>query len=126
MKKVRVLVVEDSKTMQLFLRNLLEPEDYDVLVASDGEGGIEMFQQAMLENQPFDIVLTDVVMPGEVGGFELARRIREIHPDIPVIYMSGYTGFTTSEMGEVQAPLLQKPTPPFDLALALQASLEKH
>lgn len=95
MKKVRVLVVEDSKTMQLFLRNLLEPEDYEVLVASDGEGGVELFQQAMLENQPFDIVLTDVVMPG-MSGIELLKKIKTLNHDTVVVVLTSDANVDTA------------------------------
>jgi len=65
------------------------------------------------------------VMPGAFGGFELARRIRAVYPKVAVIYTSGYTGFTANEMGDVQAPLLQKPAPPAELAEALSQVLAK-
>ncbi len=87
MKKVRVLVVEDSKTMQLFLRNLLEPENYDVVIASDGETGIDVFQKAMSEHMPFDIVLTDVVMPG-MDGLALLGKIRTLNRDTIVVVLT--------------------------------------
>ena len=95
MKKVRVLVVEDSRTMQLFLRNLLEPEDYEVIVAGDGEGGIELFQQAMLENQPFDIVLTDVVMPG-MSGIDLLKKIKTLNRDTVVVVLTSDANVDTA------------------------------
>ena len=45
-----------------------------------------------------DLLLTDVVMPGGIGGFELARRAREIEPRLPIIYMSGYAGLQDEDM----------------------------
>ncbi|PID56012.1 hypothetical protein CSB45_12985 [candidate division KSB3 bacterium] len=95
MKKVRVLVVEDSRTMQLFLRNLLEPEDYDVLLASDGESGIKLFRQALLENQPFDIVLTDVVMP-RINGIDLLKSIKVLNRDTVVVVLTSDANVDTA------------------------------
>ncbi|MCP4398293.1 MAG: response regulator [bacterium] len=95
MKKVRVLVVEDSKTMQLFLRNLLEPADYDVLVANSGENGIELFQKAMIENAPFDIVLTDVVMPG-MSGIDLLKKIKTLNHDTVVVVLTSDANVDTA------------------------------
>lgn len=87
MKKVRVLVVEDSRTMQMFLRNLLEPENYDVAVANDGETGIEIFQKSLIESRPFDIVLTDVVMPG-MSGLDLLGKIKALDRDTIVVVLT--------------------------------------
>ncbi len=95
MKHVRVLVVEDSKTMQIFLRNLLEPEDYDVLVANDGESGLEVFQQAMLENRPFDIVMTDVVMP-RMSGLDLLKKVRTLNRDTIVVVLTSDANVDTA------------------------------
>ncbi len=95
MKQVRVLVVEDSKTMQIFLRNLLEPEDYDVVVANDGESGLEVFQQAMLETRPFDIVMTDVVMP-RMSGLDLLKKVRTLNRDTIVVVLTSDANVDTA------------------------------
>jgi len=63
-------------------------------------------------------------MPDDIGGFELARQARQIRPNLPIVYMSGYTGFTTAEMGEVVAPLIHKPCAPAELAEVLVTSLK--
>ena len=87
MKNVRVLVVEDSRTMQTFLRNLLETENYDVAVASDGETGIQLFQQGLIESKPFDIVITDVVMPG-MSGLDLLEKVKALNHDTIVVVLT--------------------------------------
>lgn len=66
----RVLVVEDSATQAEALRSLLEEEGYEVTVARTAEAAIECF-----ENGAFDLVMSDIVMPG-MSGFELCRRIK--------------------------------------------------
>ncbi len=95
MKKIRVLVVEDSKTMQLFLRNLLKQENYEVVVANNGEAGIEVFQKGMVENTPFDIVMTDVVMPG-MSGLELLGKIRMLNRDTIVVVLTSDANVDTA------------------------------
>ncbi len=87
MKNARVLVVEDSKTMQTFLRNLLEAENYDIAVASDGESGVRLFQQSLLENRAYDIVMTDVVMPG-MSGLELLGHVKDLNRDTIVVVLT--------------------------------------
>ena len=114
-----VLVVEDEPQLLTMLIDTLESMGYAVISANSGANAMRRVDAG----DRFDVLITDVVMPGAIGGFELARRIRAARPEIPVIYSSGYTGFAASEMGEVQAPLLQKPVSPADLAEALSQVL---
>ncbi len=87
MKHVRVLVVEDSRTMRTFLKNLLKTEDYDVVAADDGESGLEVFQQGIIENKPFDIVMTDVVMPG-ISGLDVLKKVKTLNRDTIVVVLT--------------------------------------
>lgn len=114
-----ILIVEDEDLLLEMMRDVLEELDYRVITAKSGGEALKIANSG----KPFDLLLTDIVMPGNISGFDLARRIREIRTDIPVIYTSGYTGFSTSEMGEVQAPLLQKPSPTAELAKAIADAL---
>ena len=115
-----LLVVEDENQLLLMISAVLEGLGYRVVSAISGEDAMAKHEAG----EHFDLLLSDVVMPGKIGGFELARLLRKEIPDLPVIYMSGYTGFTPSEMGEVQAPLLQKPAPPEELAEAIAHALD--
>lgn len=114
-----ILVVEDELQLLVMMTEVLEDLGYEVTSARSGREALDIVESG----DPFDLLLTDVVMPGSVGGFELARRVRAKLPEMPVIYSSGYTGFTASEMGEVQAPLLQKPAPPAELSQMLRKVL---
>ena len=116
-----ILVVEDELQLLVMITDVLEQLGYVVVSAKSGQDALDLVEAG----ERFDLLLTDVVMPGKVGGFDLARRVREIRPDMAVIYTSGYTGFTASEMGEIQAPLLQKPAPPAELADAIRHALAK-
>ena len=116
-----LLVVEDEVKLLDMIADVLVNMEYKVVPARSGQEALQLVEDGLV----FDLLLTDVVMPGKVGGFELARRVRALRPDIPVIYSSGYTGFTAAEMGDVQAPLLQKPTPPAELAEAILRELKR-
>jgi PAS domain S-box-containing protein len=80
----RVLVVEDEEVVRRLVRQVLEGEGYEVLVAQDGEAAIEI-----AERNTIDLLLTDLSMPN-VGGRELAERLRASLPGLRVVYMSGY------------------------------------
>ena len=103
------------------ITDVLESMDYKVIPARSGQEALQLVEDSLA----FDLLLTDVVMPGAVGGFELAKQVHGLRPDMPVIYSSGYTGFTAAEMGDVRAPLLQKPTPPAELAEAILRELKR-
>ncbi len=79
----RILVVEDDQSMQGFLTELLEDEGYEVQWATHGGIALEA-----LAEQPYDLVLTDIIMP-EMDGEELLDRVQAEHSDIPVVIMTG-------------------------------------
>ncbi|MEO0371776.1 MAG: ATP-binding protein [Pseudomonadota bacterium] len=114
-----ILVVEDEMQLLIMMTDMLEDLGYEVITARSGREALDIVESG----DEFDLLLTDVVMPGSVGGFELARRVLAARPDMPVLYSSGYTGFTATEMGEVQAPLLQKPAPPAELSQLVKKTL---
>jgi PAS domain S-box-containing protein len=115
----RILLVEDEITLLNAMTETLEDLGYEVITATSGQQALDIVQLG----EAFELLVTDVVMPGPIGGFELARKVRFVRPEVPVLYTSGYTGFTALEMGQVQAPLLQKPTRPEDLATAVTQAL---
>ena len=82
----RVLVVEDNAALRGLTRRLLERQGYVVVVAANATEALRQF-----EDQPgFDVLLTDVVMPGRSGP-DLAKQLVEHQPELKVVYMSGYT-----------------------------------
>jgi len=82
-RQPKILVVEDDDSMQDFLLTFLEREGYQVYWAS--HGGIA---QEKLAQEPFDVVITDIIMP-EVDGVEVLDYVKERHPDTSVIIMTG-------------------------------------
>jgi two-component system cell cycle sensor histidine kinase/response regulator CckA len=81
----KVLLVEDEDMVRAVAERALARAGYQITACSDGEDGLE----AIGKDADFDIVVSDVVMPG-MDGPAMVRAIREGHPDIPVLFMSGY------------------------------------
>ena len=82
----KILVVEDEFGLQEIFRDIFKMEGYEVRVATDGVDGLKEYKNF----QP-DLVFTDVVMP-KMSGLDLVRNIREITPDVKVVYISGFFG----------------------------------
>jgi two-component system cell cycle sensor histidine kinase/response regulator CckA len=81
----KLLLVEDEAPVRMVAERALLRSGYEVTTACDGEEGLEIVEGGA----EFDLVLSDVVMP-VMDGPSMARKIREIAPDLPVLFMSGY------------------------------------
>src|SRR5262245_33610603 len=78
-----VLLADDDSSGRMVFRRVLEYEGYRVIEASDGEAAL-----TVLENEPVDLLLTDVIMPG-IDGLELLERARQLQPHVRAIVMTG-------------------------------------
>ena len=85
--RARVLLVEDNEDMRDATRALLEALGHTVRVAPTGEEALDVLKQT---TQPFDLLITDVILPG-LSGRELFDRVRETRGDLPCLFISGYT-----------------------------------
>jgi PAS domain S-box-containing protein len=83
----RVLVAEDEDGVRRVILTVLRKEGFDVIEARDGAHALAAVAAA---REPIDLLVTDVVMPG-MSGRELAERLRGEMPDLPVLFVSGYT-----------------------------------
>ncbi|MFN7594970.1 MAG: ATP-binding protein, partial [bacterium] len=102
----RLLLVEDEAPLHRLLARALTTAGYEVTAAEDGEAALGAIAAGL---KP-DLVISDVAMPGSIDGLTLARRLREVEPDLPIVLMSGYAEGTLS--GEVVSEnflFLQKP-----------------
>ena len=83
-----ILLVEDDDEVRQVATRILRRSGYRVLEASNGADALRVCKS---EPEPVDLIVTDIVMP-EMGGSELAQRIRETRPDARILFTSGYTG----------------------------------
>jgi DNA-binding NtrC family response regulator len=114
-----LLIVEDDSEMRNLLRKVLEKEGYDVSVAADGHEAA-----ACLSRRPFDLVVTDMLMPDN-GGLELLRDIRKTQPRLPVIIITAFGDWRSYsralELGA--AAFISKPLKMAELIAAIQTAL---
>ncbi len=87
----RILVAEDESGVLTILVSVLRKAGYDVVATSSGDAALAMFEQ----NPNFDLLVTDVVMPGHLLGPGLVRALRAIRPDLPAIFLTGYAAEAT-------------------------------
>jgi two-component system cell cycle sensor histidine kinase/response regulator CckA len=90
-----ILVVDDDPVILRVVSRLLTAEGYRVLTAADGQEAWDLLQGP----QQVDLLLTDVRMP-RMGGAELGRRVSTSRPEIPVLYMTGFTAEVEWELPE--------------------------
>ena len=83
--RARMLVVDDDQSIQVLLTRMLSLGHYDVACAANGRQAVEMIQE-----DRFDLIITDVVMPGDLNGIDVLRMAREVDPHYPVIVITGY------------------------------------
>ncbi|MEO7454663.1 MAG: PAS domain S-box protein [Gemmatimonadaceae bacterium] len=118
-----VLLVEDERELRDVCRRILERAGHAVIVARHGNDGLEAWTRHRTE---IDVVVTDLVMP-ELGGRELVDAIRQSRPDIPVVFMSGYTDddIMRRQLDEPGTTFLAKPFEPKALLLAIKECMRR-
>mgnify|MGYP003577397248 CR=1 FL=1 len=101
----RILLAEDDEDMRQFLVRALSKAGYEVVSFSNGLDAYER-----LKEEPFTLLLTDIVMP-EMDGIELARRASELDPDLKIMFITGFAAVALNP--DMQAPrnakILSKP-----------------
>jgi CheY-like chemotaxis protein len=119
-----VLVVEDEPTVRYMTSRALKEHGYNVLEASDGPEALRLVEH---QNGKLDLIITDVIIPG-LDGMELARRAASLRPDVPVLFMSGYTDHDIVRRGLLDSdqPFLQKPFTPDALIRRVADLLEQN
>lgn len=111
-----IMVVEDDAPVRSSMAGLLRDIGYRVVEAEDAQDALKL-----LEMEPtISLMLTDVLMPGSLNGYQLAEEVRRLHPDIKILFVSAHTGkklagITGAELG----PMLRKPFLDHELAKAV-------
>ncbi len=101
----RILLAEDDDSMRGFLERALKKAGHDVVAFSNGEAAYER-----LKEEPFTLLLTDIVMP-KMDGIELARRASELDPDLKIMFITGFAAVALNSdvAARKEARVLSKP-----------------
>ncbi len=120
-RSARILLVEDDPTVRKVLSSQLERSGYSVISAGESDSA----QAAFKSSGPFDLVVSDIVMPGELQGPALARKLRQMKSDLPVIFLSGYPQEASMNGTGLQEDdvMLMKPVSRVDLLNAINNAL---
>ena len=120
MSKSKILMIDDEDIVRLSCKRTLEPEGYQLRMAKNGREGIEMMQQ-----EPADLVLTDLKMP-EMDGIEVLTRIKKEWPSTEVVIVTGYqtveTAVKSIKLGAFD--YLEKPFTPDSLLATVRKALD--
>ena len=102
---IRILLAEDDRVMREYLTRALERSGYAVSAVDRGTAAIPL-----LESEPFDLLLTDIVMPG-MDGIELAKRAAEMDASMKIMFITGFAAVALHPASNApkQAKVLSKP-----------------
>ena len=118
-----ILVIEDEPVVRHLATRGLRDHGYAVIEAKNGAEALQYIRE---HPDQVDLVISDVVMP-EMGGRELGQHLALFEPELPILYMSGYTGEDVVQRGLLDpgAPFQQKPFTPATLALKVRTMLDQ-
>tara|TARA_R110000850_G_scaffold26320_1_gene75395 strand:+ start:3520 stop:3897 length:378 start_codon:yes stop_codon:yes gene_type:complete len=116
---IRILLAEDEQAMREHLTRALEKANYEVVAVDRGTAAVPL-----LDEQKFDLLLTDIVMP-ELDGIELAQHCAAVCPETQVMFITGFSGVTLRAGESVpKAKILSKPFHLRDLVLEVDRLFE--
>ncbi len=91
MDRLRVLIMDDEKTVRTVGGKMIESLGHEVATARDGDSAIELYRREMAAGRPFDLVIMDLTIPGGMGGEETLPHLLTIDPGVVAIVSSGYS-----------------------------------
>jgi CheY-like chemotaxis protein len=121
--KEALLLVEDETGLRELVQQILQEYQYNVVVASSGVEALKLWEQY---DGQFDLLLTDMVMPGGMTGQDLATELKKRKPNLKVVYSSGYSSeLIGKDFGTGNTAFLAKPYMPRQLARLVRECLDK-
>jgi len=116
-RPARILLVEDNEGVRNVFARMLRGAGHSVEAVPDGDAGARAFA----DTGPFELLLADMVVPGQIQGPDLAERLKRLHPRLRVLFMSGHARPDTA----LRHPFLQKPLSRRELLDAVSNALAR-
>lgn len=117
---VRILVAEDEFSIQCFVEEALSGGGFQAEIAPSGEAAFSLFSG---NRGGYRALLSDIIVGAGLNSWTLARKIREIEPDFPVVYMTGGDADAWKSQGVPNSVLIAKPFAPGQLITAISQLL---
>jgi CheY-like chemotaxis protein len=117
-----IMVVEDDQLIQGVLEEALSEGGFETAIATVGEEAITLLQDKQAR---YRALITDINLPGRLDGWEVARRARQLNPEIPVIYITGPAADEWASQGVPKSILLSKPFAPAQIVTAVAQLLNE-
>nr|WP_236843054.1 response regulator [Bradyrhizobium icense] len=117
-----ILVVEDDQSIQSVIEEALSDGGFETAIAATGEEAVTLLQGRQDE---YRALVTDINLTGRFNGWEVAKRAREMHPQMPVIYITGAAADQWASNGVPDSVLLNKPFAPAQIATAVAQLLNE-
>jgi two-component system cell cycle sensor histidine kinase/response regulator CckA len=108
----RILLVEDETPIRKLIFEILTNEGYELIAFPDG---LEAYEWLQAHPEHIDLVITDIQLPG-ISGKELADRICRLQPDTKILFLSGYSSFSASDLNRCSNTDRHFMTKPFKLS----------
>jgi DNA-binding response OmpR family regulator len=115
-----ILVAEDDQGIQGVVEDALSEGGFQIAIAATGEEAVTLLSG---DHDRYQALVTDIGLLGRMDGWEIARRAREIHPDFPIVYMSGRHAEDWASKGVPNSIMLNKPFAPAQLVTAVSQLL---
>jgi CheY-like chemotaxis protein len=115
----RILFVDDDAMMRELMHHVLEGHDFYVHAVPTAEVALMLLK----ENIHFDLLVTEIVMPGGMNGFELADHAKRLRPTLRLMYLTGYVNLPRAEIAQLRGKLIHKPAMPAELVSEIRGLL---
>jgi CheY-like chemotaxis protein len=119
MQEIQILIVEDDALIQMELEAALQDGGYSTVAETSGEKAIEKLEAGA----SIRALVTDINLAGDTSGWEVARRARELLPDLPVIYVTSAGAEEWTSQGVPMSVLISKPFAPAQIITAISQLL---
>lgn len=119
MRKQKILLIEDDIILSSALKEFLEIGEFEVLTVENAQQGLEEFLQ-----DHYDVVITDIRMPGKIDGIDVVRRLKAFKPKTRIIVCTGFS----KELGKIENlvhEIVKKPFSFLDIQKILENDMQK-
>jgi CheY-like chemotaxis protein len=122
-KQLKILSVEDDNIIGEMLVIMLEDMGYEAISVENATEGLEVYNEALQTDQPFELIISDLGMEG-MDGITLAKELKKITPDIPIILLTGFSTLVRQGDFEIVNCMLRKPVVIEELKNAIAKIME--